>query len=329
VPGGSVPGAGVPGGSVPGSGAPAPTPVPLGAGASSTADGTTWVLFEDLTPSSFAGALLHALRRGAVRLVVFADHGAAVAARLAGRFRFDIEVRAVHGATSHPADPAPLPVVLPGPDGAEGLLEQLRAHDLEVVLEDGSWRGELLGLEVARIVVWPEETGGDGRLHLEAGVGRFDRDAAAAMHGGESPVAGLERAVRTVRERRHPGAPTHPLSLMARARWLRADALADPGLVGACRLDAAPTTFPATSVRHDVPAAALGATEGGDDLVVVFGAGAALDLAPVAADTRELLAPGARLRLVIAPRDHLPATDELAALLDPPVDVVEMAPGWS
>ncbi len=179
--------------------------------------------------------------------------------------------------------------------------------------EDGSWRGELLGLEVARIVRWPSETGGDGELHLEAGVGRFDRDAVAAMHDGESPSHGLRRAVAMVSERRHRGATAHPLSFLARARWLRADAIAEPALVGASELRAAQTTFCAGSVRDDVPAAAIGTTLGGAPLVVVFAAGAGLDLTPVAADTREFHLPGAVLRLAVAPRDHLVVTDELAA----------------
>ena len=285
-----------------------------------------------MTPASFGGAVARAIRDtadGAPSLVLFCDEGAGAAARLASCFDFPIEVRAVAGSTSEPAEPEPLPVVPPGPDDVDDLLEQLAGNGLEVVLEDGSWRGELLGLEVARVALWPAETGGDGRHHLEAGVGRFDRDAAAAMHEGESTREGLRRALGIVSERRHRGAGTHPLSLLARSRWLRADALADPGTVGAVSLEAVQSTFPADSVREESPAAALGADPHGAEILVVFGSGAGLDLVPVAADTRELHAPDARLVLAVPPRDHMAVTDELAARLVEPADVVEVAAGWS
>ncbi len=109
---------------------------------------------------------------------------------------------------------------------------------------------------------------------------------------------------------------------------MRADALADPATVGAASLEPIQSSFAAASVRDEVPAAALGVTPDGDPLVVVFAAGARLDLTPIAADTREMQRPGAILRLALPPRDHLGVTDELAELLAPLVDVVEVEPGW-
>lgn len=289
---------------------------------------------EDATPASFGGAVVHAIRRAASgatepSLVLLCDSGAGAAARLAKWFDMPIDVRLVEAATSISADPDPPPVVPPGPEGVDELLAELGANGLEVVLEDGSYRGELLGLEVARIALWPTETGGDGRYHLEPGVGRFDRDAAAAMHEGESHSDGLARALRVVSARRHAGAGTHPLSLLARSRWLRADALGDPGLVGAARLEAVQSTFPPDSVREESPAAALGTTPDGSPMVVVFGSGAGLDLVPVAADTRELHAPGALLIIALTARDRMAVTDELAAKLAAAVEVLEVSSGWS
>ncbi|MCP4433971.1 MAG: hypothetical protein GY812_00535 [Actinomycetia bacterium] len=273
--------------------------------------------------------MLHALRADAAQLVLFCDEGAGVAARLASHFAMPIEVRAVVGDTSVAAQPDPLPVVPPPPVGVEDLLAQLRTHGLEVVAEEGSWRGELLGLEIARLVLWPTETGGDGEYHLEAGVGRFDRDAAAAMHEGETPEAGLQRAVRIVSERRHRGATTHPLSLLSRSRWLRSDAAADPAVVGAVSLESVQTAYPPDSVREDPPAAAIATDADGSQFVVVFGAGAGLDLVPVAADTRAMYAPDGRLLLVVPPKDHLRVTGELAAQLTGDVGIVDLEPGWA
>lgn len=277
------------------------------------------MLADDPGPAALAGALAWATRNDAARLVLLADPAPALGhlARQAGHFRLSVEVRAVEGAGSTPVDPAPLPDVLPGA-ASDDLLDPLRIEQLEVVVEDGVVRGEVLGLEVARIVVWPTELGGDGALHLEAGVGRFDRDAAAAMHQGEDPARALARAVGIVRRHRHPGAPTHPLSLLARERWLRAAAVADPALVGATELHAVATTVVRDSVRDPSPAAAAGVDAEGRDVVVVFGLGADLDLVPVAADTRALHSPAARLVLALPARDRLPTTERLAALVRDP-----------
>lgn len=315
---------------------------PLGSTAFGVLAGTSYVLQEDVTPASFAAALVHASRQRADRLVLYADQGAQLAARLEQWFRPparspsgapSVEVRAVEGATSEPAVPDPMPVVLPGPVDAEHLVEQLRGAGLEVALERGEWRGELLGLEVARIVRWPLETGGDGELHIEAGVGRFDRDAAAAMHQGESPDESLERAIRLVSEHRYPGAPIHPLSVLARSRWMRSVAMAAPELVGASMLEPLESTYAADSVREERPAAALGRTASGTPLLVAFGAGSALDLVPVATDTRELHLPAVLVRVVLPPRDHLPVADELAAWATASgrgaVEVIEMEPPWA
>jgi hypothetical protein len=287
-----------------------------------------YVLAEQGGPATLSSALILAERRDASQVVVFADAGGPVLARLAGYFRVPVAVRAVDGGSSEPVDPAPLPVVTPGPNGADELVDRLRAEGLEAVLEDGVWRGELSGLEVARVGPWPLESGGDGALHLEAGVGRFDRDASAAMHQGEDPLVSLRRAVRTVAEHRRPGAAAHPLGLMARARWLRASAVDDPGLVGAAELVPVQTTFPASSVRDAAPAAALGWDADGGAVVVVFAAGASLDLVPVAADTHALHDPQARLRLAVPARDHLAVLDELAGALREPSEVLDVPACW-
>jgi hypothetical protein len=303
-------------------------PESIGAHAAAVAGDTAFLLTERAAPATLSSALLFARRRGAAGIVVFADIGGPMLARLAGYFSVPIEVRAVVGASSEPAVHEPLPVVIPGPSGADELLDRLRGEGLEVVLEDGVWRAELRGLEVARVVRWPRETGGDGELHIEAGVGRFDRDASAAMHQGEDPLSTLRRAVDAVAAQRRAGAASHPLGLMARSRWLRAAAVDDPGLVGAAELTPVQTTFPATSVRETAPAAALGVDADGAAVLVVFATGAGLDLVPVAADTRALHDPGARLRLALPARDLLPTVEELSRALRQPAEVLDVPTEW-
>lgn len=287
------------------------------------------VLTEDPGPAAVAGALVWAGRQGCARLVLLVDDLAGDTARWASYFDRDVEVRQVVGAGSQPASASPVPAAAPAPDDDPDLRGRLADAGLEVVVEDGVVRGEVLGLEVARLVVWPTELGGDGAVHLEAGVGRFDRDATAAMHQGETPEAALARAVGTVREHRRPGAGSHPLALLARERWVRAALVADPSPLGLVALEPVSTTVPAGSVRDRTPAAALGRDAAGAPVLVVCSVGADLSLVPVAADTRAALDPAARLVLALPERDRLPSLVALAEALREPAEVVGVEEPWS
>jgi hypothetical protein len=269
------------------------------------------------------------MRKSADSLTVFVDDGADLLARMAAPFGLSIEVREVDGNTSKEVVPRASAVLPPGPDGADELISELRDHGLEVVLEDGSWRAELLGLEVARIVRHPVEAGGDGALHIEAGVGRFDRDAAALMYAGESANTTLERAIDIVGRHRFSGAGTHALSLMARPRWLRSQAIADPASVGARHLERIQTSLVADSVRDQFPAAAVGVDVDGSPLLVVFGAGADLALVPVGADTRAALGNEHRLVFVLPTGDAHPAIRSLVESLEDPAELLEVEPDWA
>ena len=317
-------------------------PTATGSVVAASADGTAFVLLEDGSPGGLGGALLWASRRDAEALVLFVDSDAGRLARLATYFdtpTLPIQVRAVTGATSVEAEPEPAPAPLDdlvgdaGSAGApadetEEIIEMLRAEGLEVVVEHGVLRGEVLGLEVARAVVWPSEVGGDDRLHLEAGVGRFDRDAVAAVHPDEDPAVALARSADAVRRHRYPGAPAHPLSLLARERWLRADLLADPSLVGAASLRPADMTTEPAGMKDTHPAAAIGETADGEALLVICSTGFDLALVPLAADTRALHDPAARLVIAVPERDLHTATAELVGLLAVPAELVAVPTGW-
>lgn len=308
--------------------------VDAGAAVVAALDGAGWAHLESGDAGSLAAALLWAVRGEVDPLVVFVDDSAAVAARLAGHLdpqRLHVQVREVLGRTSRPAVPAPLPP--PEPEAplaeAEPLVDLLRAEGLEVVVEHGVIRGEVHGLEVARIVRWDGVPGSDGALHLEAGVGRFDRDAVAAVHPDEHPVDSLSRTVEMVRRHRHHGATTHPVSLLARSRWLRSDVVADPGAVGAEHLRAVGMTTEPSGLRDDHPAAALGVDSSGREMLVVCSTGFDPALVPLAADTRAWLAPDGRLLLVVPERDLHAATVSLAELTVSPAELATVVPGWS
>lgn len=312
-------------------GAPVDEAVDVGSAAALVADGRAAVLVDDGSAAALAGAMLWARRNGANALTVFVDDAADDVARWAGYFQLGgagIEVRAVDGSTSYVAAPSSLPAAIKAPDVPDELLEALEQSGVEVVAEWGVVRGEVLGLEVARLVIWPTETGGDGGYHLEAGVGRFDRDAVAAARGDEAPSVSLARTVEQVRAHRYPGAPVHPVQLLARERWLRADLVADPLSVGASQLRPVEMTTEPGGLKDAHPAAALGTDSHGAALLVVCSRGVDLSLVPLAADTRAMHDPSARLVLALPGVDHHSATKLLIDMLRGDAELLDVAVGW-
>lgn len=201
----------------------------------------------------------------------------------------------------------PAPPVVPAPlSAADAAFASLIVEaGAEPVVEHGVLYGEVLGLEVCRVV--------DGRL--EVGVGRHDREAQRLIHGDRPPVEALRTAVEVVRRDR----PAH----LAAARWLRWVVVRKPELVGVSRLEPVPPPSPRGDLRVPQPAAAVG-----DDVVVVCSTGIDLDLVPTAADARLSCAPGARLLLVVPEGDDHPVTRALAALLRDPADVATVPRDW-
>ena len=303
-------------------------------------DGAADILVASGAPAVVAGALLWADRHGAERLRLIVDEpdrttglpagaSAADARRWASRFAVPTEVLAREGAAAVPVGDAG-DATVPAGDAADDptLRALLSAAGLEVVEEHGVVTGELLGLEVARLVVWPESTGGDGLVHVETGVGRFDRDATAAVRADEPPDVALRRVVAQVGAHRRAEDPSHPLSLLARERWLRRSIVDDPRPLGLVDLEPIATTAPRGGVRDPAPAAARGRDRNGDPVVVVCSVGADLAFVPVAADTRAAVDPAAALVLVVPERDLLASTLRLAELVVGGAELVGVLPPW-
>lgn len=309
-------------------------------------DGLADVLVTSGAPAVVAGAVLWADRRGARALRLIVDEperGAALpvgstptdARRWASRFDLATEVLARVGPTAVPVGDGEVDTAGGAvPSGAEPAADDptlralLSAAGLEVVEEHGVVTGELLGLEVARLVVWPESSGGDGLVHLETGVGRFDRDATAAVRADEPPDVALRRVVAQVGAHRRVENPTHPLSLLARERWLRRSIVDDPRPLGLVDLEPIATTAPRGGVRDPAPAAARGRNRNGEPVVVVCSVGADLAFVPVAADTRAAVDPDAALVLVVPERDLLTSTGRLAELVLGGAELVGVLPPW-
>ena len=306
-------------------------------------DGHGFVLLSESSARSLSAALIWAAQQPVQRLTVFADSEpttdapSATSARPEDLARWahyflvadqPIEFRLIQGAGSTGIQPGPVPPASAPPERDSVLEQHLIDEGLEVVHEHGVTRGELLGLEVARIVVWPEESGGDNALHLEVGVGRFDRDAHAAVRPDESPVDDLAKTVSILRDHRFPGAPTHAVQRLSRERWLRALLVDQPSLVGAQSLTALGMTAEPAGLRDAFPAAAIGSKQDGTTVIVVCSCGVDLALLPLAADLREQVNSEAVLLLALPKQDHHVATKWLASLLRRPAELIDIAVGW-
>jgi hypothetical protein len=281
------------------------------------------VLLDEDAERRLGRALAWADQRQVTELHVLADRGHEVLARRAGAFGRPPTIWAVEGRMLRPAEPAPSPSMASGPAHAESLVALLEAADVDVVVEHGDLLGEILGLEIARVVVDP-----DHGPRLEVGVGRHDREAFALLHGSWPAPAALASVVESVRRHRRAGAPAHPLNRLAGERGLRRRLLDRPDWVGASQLSPAEPTVARASLKDVTAAVAVGVDVAGEPLVVVCSTGVDLDLVPSAADARARHAPGVRLVLVVPERDAHPVTVRLAASLAEPATVVTVPADW-
>ncbi len=301
------------------------TPTAFGGGAALVEGDTGWVLADDQPHRILGGGLAWARSQGVGDLHLLVDDAAAagVVARRAAAFRAAPTVWRVDGRALHAAEPAPYPQRAPAPAGADDLVALLEDSGVTVVVEHGVVAGEVLGLEIARVVV-----GEDDEARLEVGVGRHDREAFTMIHGRLPTADALASVVDAVLAQRRPDASPHPLNRLAAERWLRALLIERPEVVGAASLAPVDPPLPRDNVKDAAPAAALGVDEHGAPVLVVCSAGIDLDLVPTAADARQWHAPDARLVLVVPERDAHPVTLDLAAALAEPAEVVAMAGHW-
>jgi hypothetical protein len=303
------------------------TPGSFGPGAALHAGSRGWVLAEDRPQRAMGPALAWARINDVDELHLLVEDEADELARRAEPFDPSPTVWAIEGrelveavAVGHRTDADA------APDLADEVLALLGDADVDVVREHGELTGEVLGLEIARLVLDPEFG-----PRLEVGVGRHDREAFAMLHGDLPPEAAVAKVVDAVRTQRQAGAVPHPLNRLAGERWLRSRLVHDPALVGAAELRPVAPIWPRESVKDVVPAAAVGTDDAGDPLVVVASIGIDLDLVAEAADVRarELVDPGdGRLVLVVPERDAHPVTLALAESLRFPAEVVALPGDW-
>jgi hypothetical protein len=299
-----------------------PMSLPMGAAAADRSLGRAFVLAQNDPSRSLGAALAWAGQQGLAEVHLLVEDDAARLARRAGEFARPPSVWWVQGRDLYPVAPEP-PPPSPEPDPrAVALAPRLVAAGVDVTVEHGVVSGEVLGLEIARVVV------DDDSARIELGVGRHDREAFAALYGDLPTEEALSRVIGTVRAHRALGVPDHPLQRLAPERWLRHCVIASPALVDAIELVAAPGPTARPGVKERGPAFATGTDRNGQAVVVAFSVGVDLDLVPTAAEARLVLDPDARLVLAVPERDDHPATRALAKALAVPADVVPVPGEW-
>ena len=257
-----------------------------------------WLLAAGSEARALGPALAWADRQRVDELHLLADRsdasgtGAGPAGTMSRQARYFAAAPAVwvvDGTALAAAEPAPLPTVSPAPAPTE-LVDLLIDAGLEIVVEGGMVRGEVDGLEVARIVHGRTTAGEPIEApRLEVGVGKADREMTAMVHSGLPAVDQLARVVEIVRGHRRAGAPRHPLNQLVPDRWLRAVLCRSPALVGLRSLRPAEGARPRANLADRDVAIASGERPDGSPVTVACAVGVALDLVPTAADARAVL----------------------------------------
>ena len=293
----------------------------LSVGAASAHGDTAWVLIEERSERGLGVALAWAGRHAVSTVHVLAPTNTDTLARRAGEFATDVRVWTIDGiaisaasAVSLAREPEPVP-------GHLDFVDTIRASGADVVIEHGVVTGEVVGLEVCRVVT----DAVTGAHRLEVGVGEHDREAFAMLHGDTPTTASLERIVKVVAHHRAPGADPHPLNRLGAERALRARLTSDPSVIGARSLRVAASPTPRPNLKDPIPCVAVGESVDGAPLVAVFSTGIDLDVVPFAADARlfhsePTVVP--ELVIVVPERDASPVTARMAAALRHPARLV-------
>lgn len=288
-------------------------------GASGIEGSIGWVL---LTQSAQAGLgpallLMNKNKLRSVNVIVDDPDVAAVLARRAELFELNISVWSVRDNQLVAAVPAVVSANLTASSEHLKFAPMIERSGADLVCEHGVLSGEVLGLEVCRVVDDVADAEGGRAARIEIGVGAHDREMFQMVNGRDATLESLAKVVNTVRAHRQPGAAKHPLNQLGAERLYREILIADPQLIGATNLKRAEPPVARDNLKDPTPCVAIGDTNS-RTVVVVCSAIVDTDLVTFAADARLRLAPDAELVLAVAPNNVLPSMQQLASALRKP-----------
>jgi len=289
-----------------------PHDVELGHVAAFVRGGRLWLDATDFSERdalrALGAGLLWAVRNGVDGLgVLGADEFGAIA-RQADYFALPIEVFVAGERGVAPAATAAHQRIEPHGEHLV-VAERIRRAHADVVIEHGVVGGEVLGLEVCRVVDEP-----DGP-RLRVGVGAHDRETFQMVHGDDADVTQLTRVVAEVAEHRRDPERRHPLARLAVERAMRYRAIVEPARVGMRELQPAEPPLRRDNLKDPVPCCAVGTAINGSRALVVFAGGLEPILLPFAADAVDRIDRGAELHIAVAEKTMLPTIAQLAATM--------------
>jgi len=281
---------------------------------------TLWVIADEESPESLLGAsLLELTTQDQLDLVIFFENlqDAQVTQRRSSILNPPPSIFFLSDGKPVPVEPAAVKSRGNAQEAPSEFYELCSKFGLQSICECGTWKGEILGLEVIRVA--------DGEI--EVGVGKFDREANSLMSSGRSLSEVLASAVEIVTSSRKPGSALHPLSRLARERWLRADALANPEMFGFENLTCVDPPRERESLRETMPAAATGINTAGKKVLIVFSVGVDICLVSFIADLISVESPD-RVEVVLPEKDILVPVEKSLSYLDIPLDIKGVVGGW-
>lgn len=292
-------------------------------GASGIEGSIGWVLLTKSARSGLGPALLwmNKNKLRSVNVVVDDAEVAAVLARRARLFELDVSIWSVRDNQLIAAVPASVGANLTAPSEHMKFAAMIEQSGADLVCEHGVLSGEVLGLEVCRVVDDVADADGDRAARIEIGVGAHDREMFQMVNGREATLESLAKVVTTVRAHRQLGAPKHPLNQLGAERLYREILIADPQLIGATNLKRAEPPVARENLKDPTPCVAIGDTVDNMNsrtVVVVCSAIVDTDLVTFAADARLRLAPNAELVLAVASNNVLPSMQQLVSALRKP-----------
>jgi hypothetical protein len=292
----------------------------LGAGAVS--ENHAWVVVLEQCERSLGPVLLWAQKYGATSLDVFVVADAGLVSRRAQFFDRDIRVWLMVDKNITRAESDVVLAMSHVIESHEQFAALIAQSGAVVVREHGVLSGEVMGLEVCRVVVDDY----DDTPHLEIGVGAHDRETFQMLHGKVATLESLVKVVNIVREHRQSGSEHHPLNRLAAERLLRHRVIVEPQLVGASSLQISEPPVQRLNVKDAAPCCAVGMAEDGQEIVVVCTASVDVDVVSFAADARARIAPNAQLVIATHTNNVTPSLAKLAKSLRIPARFVEVAP---
>lgn len=281
---------------------------------------TLWVIADEESPESLLGAsLLELTTQDQLELVIFFEdlEGAQVTQRRASILNPSPSIFFLSDGKPIPVEPATIARRDNLQDAPSEFYDLCSKFGLQPIYECGIWKGEILGLEVMRVT-------GD---EIEVGVGKFDREATSLISSGRPLSEVLASAVEIVTSSRNPESGFHPLSRLARERWLRADALASPEIFGFENLTCVDPPRERESLREMMPAAATGIDAVGEKVLIVFSVGVDICLVSFIADLISIECPD-RVEVVLPEKDILVPVKKCLSYLDIPLDVKGVVGAW-